>query len=71
LKYRFFGRDIEPACEICEYRKKPLSGIVIYCKYNGVVDEYFSCKKFKYDPLKRVPKVLPELKKHKKEDFLI
>lgn len=59
MKYRFFGKDIDPACEYCALGRLSSDGKNILCKRKGVTALYYSCRRFKYDPLKRVPKVRP------------
>lgn len=46
----------EPKCEYCLKAKIPLDRSEALCKYNGVMPLDGKCKKFEYDPLKRVPK---------------
>lgn len=48
------AKPIEPMCEYCE-RAHTESGTLI-CSKKGEVSSDDSCKKFKYDPLKRVPR---------------
>ncbi|MBQ8250026.1 MAG: hypothetical protein IJY93_09165 [Clostridia bacterium] len=48
-------------CEFCRYAEV-LSGTEdMLCKHKGAVDREYSCRRFIYDPLKRVPRKLPEL----------
>lgn len=63
-----FGRRIESACEYCTFGHKNALGTIL-CKYKGVVEPYYSCKKFEYSPLKREPKVMPDLPKFTEDDF--
>ncbi|MBC5787180.1 MULTISPECIES: hypothetical protein [Clostridiaceae] len=66
---KFFRGNIPPACEYCEYGKPTADHQMILCGRNGVVSPFFKCRKFKYDPLKRVPKVLPPLDGYSEKDF--
>ena len=53
--------DTPKFCEFCRYAE-PLSGTDdMLCTHKGVVGKEYSCRKFVYDPLKRVPRKLPEL----------
>ena len=52
---KLFGKNIDPACEYCEYGKGAPSNMVACPKY-GVVAPFYYCRKFKYNPLKRIPK---------------
>ena len=69
MKHKFFGSKIEPACEYCEFGKKTSDGQTVLCKRNGVVAPFYSCKKFVYAPLKRVPGKVPVMQKFEKSDF--
>ena len=65
-----FQKDIEPRCAYCQ-RGAQLEDDKILCVRKGVVSPGSSCRRFKYDPLKRVPPppVLPDFSKLKDEDF--
>ena len=45
----------EPRCEYCLIGKLSADGENVLCPKKGVMNKDFSCKKFRYDPLKRVP----------------
>jgi len=49
-----FRKDIEPRCAYCRYAGM-LSASEVTCAKKGVVSAEGSCRRFKYDPLKRVP----------------
>ena len=49
-----FQKDIEPRCAYCQ-RGAQLEDDKILCVKKGVVSPGGSCRRFKYDPLKRVP----------------
>lgn len=52
---RLFGNNIPPACKYCtEGFYKPGEEKVL-CLKRGVTAPAFHCKKFEYDPLKRIP----------------
>lgn len=62
----------EPRCEYCRMGKLSADGNSILCPKKGVMDKDFSCKKFKYDPLKRIPtEINPKLPEFNPEDFTI
>ena len=63
-----FGKRIESSCEYCMNGHKNAFGTIL-CKYKGVVEPYFSCKKFEYTPLKREPKIMPDLPQFSENDF--
>ena len=66
-----FNKKIWPSCEYCRMGEKCLNDDTILCIKNGVVKSSYYCKKFKYNPLKRVPKIYNYSTKFKKDDFKI
>ncbi len=66
---KLFGNYIDPACEYCERGRKTKDGQMVLCERYGVVAPYFSCRKFEYAPLKRVPKGIRPLPSYQKKDF--
>lgn len=67
-----FKKDIDPQCAYCEHGTTTADKETVLCKKQGAVMQSFSkCKKFRYDPLKREPKVVKLLSDYKKEDFSI
>ena len=65
-----FQKDIEPRGPNCR-RGARLGDDKFLCVGRGVASPGGSCRRFKYDPLKRVPPppVLPDFSKLKDEDF--
>ena len=65
-----FRKDIEPSCAYCAHGVS-MSETEIACMKKGVVSSGGYCRKFVYDPLKRVPaKVsLPDASKYSSKDF--
>ena len=62
--------SIEPKCEYCKIGKISADNNKVLCPKKGVMNKDFFCKKFRYDPLKRVPEEkMPELMKFTPEDF--
>ena len=51
--------------------KKCLNDDTILCLKHGVVESSYYCNKFRYNPLKRIPKVCNYSIKFKKDDFTI
>ena len=45
----------EHICAYCEKAAKLYDSDTVLCEKYGVVSKGFSCKRFTYDPLKRVP----------------
>lgn len=66
---KLFGKDISPSCDYCSVGEKSSDGTVVFCPKKGIVPTDFFCKKFSYDPLRRVPHVAPSLEQFTAEDF--
>ena len=49
-----FSKEIEPRCAYCQ-RGAKLSDDKVMCLKKGIVSPAGQCRRFKYDPLKRVP----------------
>ena len=49
-----FAKDMDPRCAYCQ-RGTPLEGGKVMCVKKGIVAAAGSCRRFRYDPLKRVP----------------
>lgn len=49
-----FRKKIEPACSYCKF-SAPLDEGNIICSKRGLHNESDSCRRFRYDPCKRVP----------------
>ncbi len=64
-----YDRERTPLCTYCEYVRLSRDKKVLYCKYKGIVVEDYSCKRFKYDPLKRIPRPPVKLPTYSADDF--
>ncbi len=53
-----FRRNIEPACSYCRHGRSGPEDEV-YCIYRGVMQPWERCRRFAYDPLRRVPEANP------------
>lgn len=65
-----FRKKIERSCLYCANCAK-LNEDQMLCTKHGVVSMYYQCRKFRYDPFKRVParpKAL-DLSKYESDDF--
>lgn len=69
MRLKLFGSKINPACTYCFYGEKTEDNTGVLCRRKGVMPLDGSCRKFKYDPLKREPKRMPELPVYHEEDF--
>lgn len=67
MKRKLTG-DVTPKCEYCKHGR-PSAENTILCNKKGVLEKDFSCKKFSYDPLKRIPEKKAVLPEFSKEDF--
>lgn len=68
---KLFGSSIEPACSYCKHGTSTQNQTMILCEKQGVVSPFFSCRKFAYTPLKRVPMRRPPRLKFHKDDFTL
>jgi hypothetical protein len=71
MRRKLYGNNIEATCEFCVNGRRSSDGKAILCPKKGVMPLYHHCRKFVYDPLKRIPKRPPEIGNYKKEDFKI
>lgn len=66
-----YGATIAPACEYCLYGRRAADEKVILCEKCGPVSPGHHCRKYRYDPLQRVPKRQPKLPEFSPEDFVL
>ena len=70
MALKIFNKAIEPQCAFCEHGSPIGDGETVLCrKVGGVMQSFSKCKKFKYDPLKREPKVISLTSTFSKDDF--
>ena len=69
VKNLFNKNSISASCSYCTHGRLSPNGETVLCMKLGVVEKDFSCKKFKYDPLKRQPRRPRELEHFEAEDF--
>lgn len=50
-----FRKDIEKSCSYCVHAAKTIDSDLVICSKKGFTPCDDSCRRFKYDPLKRVP----------------
>ncbi len=53
--------EIEKCCAYCEKATPLVGDEYVLCSKKGVVSLTHSCRRFSYDPLKRIPKRAPEM----------
>lgn len=71
MAIKLFKNDTQAQCGCCEHAQITESGDVVCRKIGGVMQLHSKCKKYKYDPLKREPKLLLFNGEYSKEDFEI
>lgn len=69
LKKLFGKKDISASCSYCVHGRLAPNKESVLCKKSGLVDLDYSCRKFKYDPLKRQPVRPRPIIKYEEEDF--
>lgn len=52
---KYFDKKINPKCDYCQFGKRAKDGNKVLCEKKGLVDCNYSCSKFEYSPLKRIP----------------
>jgi len=66
-----FRKNIEHLCIYCEHAFL-MRGEECACRKRGLVNKNYSCRKFVYDPFKRIPPPkAPKLPEFSDEDFKI
>lgn len=55
------NEDTARVCELCRFSAEIQTTDDMLCEYKGVVHREYCCRKFVYDPLKRVPKRPPDI----------
>ena len=52
---KYFDKNIQPKCDYCQFGRRTKDGNKVLCEKRGMTDREFSCGKFVYSPLKRIP----------------
>ena len=68
MKRKLIG-NVTPKCGYCIFGRLAPDEKSVLCEKKGILDKDDSCKKFNYDPLKRIPQKAPVMQKFTKEDF--
>ncbi len=63
------SKKAERECRNCAFGVLLSDKEKVFCKKSGVRNTDSFCKKFKYDPLCRVPRRKPDIKTFSEEDF--
>ena len=64
-----FGNRIQAACVYCELSYPSGQEGTRLCFKKGIVSYDFSCSKFRYDPLARIPRRPLEIEQFDERDF--
>lgn len=64
-----FNKNISRSCEYCANAQICSALNLIFCKFKGPVSQQDSCRRYKYDPLKRTPRADAKLPKYTADDF--
>lgn len=67
-----FRKKIQKSCDTCLYGTN-FADHQILCVKCGVVADSYACRKYRYDPCKRIPPAIkaPDFLKYKDEDFTL
>lgn len=68
-KLKLFSQTIPPSCSYCQFGFITQDRASVLCNKKGVMSPQGSCRKFRYAPLKRVPKRPRPLQLHDSADF--
>lgn len=71
MSNKHFNKKLEPHCEYCVHGICSEFSNEVLCRKKGVTDAKDSCRKYKYDPLKREPQKLKISDNYRPEDFLL
>ncbi len=69
MKQNLFSDDHAPRCEYCENGRLSPTGREVLCRVKGIVSLSYCCKKYIYDPLKRLPRTLSADDSYTAADF--
>ena len=62
-------KELERICRYCEFARTLLEENQMLCEKKGVVDAGYHCRRFCYDPLRRVPTRQVFLPSYGSEEF--
>ena len=71
MSQKLFNKSVKKSCAWCKYGRKSEYSNEIFCKKRGVVTADDYCRKYNYDPLKRVPDRQTVSKEFSNNDFLV
>lgn len=72
MTLKIFKNQSEPQCAFCEHGNPTPDGKSIVCrKIGGVMQPFSKCRKYKYDPFKREPRIITFSNDFSEKDFEI
>ncbi len=71
MSKNIYNKDVPKCCGHCANAQISMSLKLVFCKFRGPVSEDDVCRKYIYDPVKRVPKSSAKLPQYSKEDFML
>ncbi len=68
---KLFGNRIDPACSHCLHSNAVDGFHMLTCPLVGIVEPFFFCERYEYDPIKRRPSPLMNLPDFSPDDFKV
>ncbi len=68
---KMFDKNLKKSCAWCIHGRKSDYTDEVFCKKRGVTSSFDCCRKYKYDPLKRIPDSAGIGKDYSPEDFTL
>ncbi len=69
MKDKAFNKKLVHYCEYCVYGNSSVFSDEVLCEKRGITSKKDSCRKYKYDPLKREPTRAKLADNYSPEDF--
>lgn len=69
MKQSILNKKIKPSCSYCIHGQKSCDNSSILCVKKGIMQPDAHCRRFRYDPLGRVPQKKAQLPTYTAEDF--
>ena len=69
MRQKLYGNHVQSCCEVCQHGRRSADSQVVLCVHKGVMQLHQTCRKFVYDPLRRIPHRQPMPESFSKDDF--
>lgn len=70
MKKKLLNRNqYEAVCRICRHGRLAPDSESVLCIKKGIVDPDGKCRRYEYDPLKRIPKKAPKIESADPSEF--